>query len=125
MLIEVSHTGSAPRTSRRSQGTLCLVVALGAMTVSAPVFAQASADPQKLVQPNFSTNGPPGTYKKNQTRRTLYANGVEVQTTRSFQKSQSYSSGNGELSATTSIKGSGPTTSVSVPVQNPQQEIAK
>lgn len=90
------------------------------------VFAQgASVDGQQAVQPNLSTNGPPGTYDQTRTRRTTYANGVEVDTQQSFHKSQAYNSGNGALSATTVIKSSGPTTTVTAPFQNPQEEPPK
>lgn len=83
-----------------------------------PAIAQTSTSgDHNLVQPDLSTNGPAGTYDKTKTRRTVYANGVEVDTTQSFHKRQTYESGNGQLRASTSIKSSGPTTIVKVPPQ--------
>jgi hypothetical protein len=81
--------------------------------------AQTPASPaQNLVQPDLTTNGPAGSYDKTKTRRTVYANGVEVDTTQSFHKRQTYESGHGQLRASTIIKSSGPTTIVKLPPQS-------
>ncbi len=86
--------------------------------LASPAVAQTpAAGEQSQVQPDLSTNGPAGTYDKTKTHRTVYANGVEVETTQSFHKRQSYESGHGQLRASTSIKSSGPTTTVKVPPQ--------
>lgn len=82
--------------------------------------AQTSAPSgQNHLQPDFSTNGPAGSYDKTKTHRTVYANGVEVETSQSFHKRQTYESGSGHLGASTSIESSGPTTVVKTPPQTP------
>jgi hypothetical protein len=75
-----------------------------AQTIPAP----APTAPQQ----NLSTNGPSGTYARTKTVKTLDAAGTVRSTTQSFDKSQSYTDGNGQLSAKTSIKSTGPATTV-------------
>lgn len=97
---------------RFMSGVACIV------WLASPAVAQTSTSGDRnLVQPDLSTNGPAGTYDKTKTHRTVYANGVEVDTTQSFHKRQTYESGHGQLRASTSIESSGPTTIVKPPPQ--------
>ena len=99
------------------RGFISGVACVGWLTNAACAQTPASEAPN-LVQPDLSTNGPAGTYDKTRTHKTVYANGVEVDTTQSFHKRQTYESGHGQLRASTSIKSSGPTTLVKVPPQS-------
>lgn len=94
------------------------------MLLGAAALAQQNA-PQNLPQPNFSTNGPAGTTTSQTTQQSNYPNGAQVDTTRSFQKTQTYGNTNGMLHAETKIQTTGPATTVNgqpVPTQetNPQ-----
>jgi hypothetical protein len=83
--------------------------ALALMTGSA--LAQSPAlDATNSTEPTMSTTGPAETYDMTKTRRTMDARGVETDTTETFDKSQTYSSGDGQLSAKTSVKTTGSTT---------------
>lgn len=59
---------------------------------------------------NQSTNGPAGTYDTTTTRTTVGPNGAQTDTTERFDKTQSYTSGNGALTAHTHIETTGPAT---------------
>ena len=59
---------------------------------------------------NETTNGPAGTYDMTTTRTTTGPNGAQTDTTERFDKTQSYSSGNGALTARTHIETTGPAT---------------
>ena len=88
---------------------------------SVPNAPQPGLAQPNLTQPNLATNGPAGTAVQTQTTRNLYRNGAEVDSSRVFKKSQSYSSGNGALSARTHIETTGSVTTVKPP--SPSQEI--
>ena len=84
--------------------------ALLALTTSAAFAENPPFSTTNSTQPNMSTSGPAGTYDTKTTRRTVDASGHATATTKSFDKSQTYSSGNGALRARTIIRSSGPTT---------------
>lgn len=82
------------------------------------VFAQAApADATNSPSENQSTNGPAGTYGMTTTQTTTAPNGVQSNTTQRFDKSQSYTSGNGALSAHTHIETTGAATTSSSTTQ--------
>jgi hypothetical protein len=58
---------------------------------------------------------PPGNITVTRTRRTIDANGVERDSTQTYEKSQSFSSGNGVLSSDTRTQTYGQTTTVVPP----------
>jgi len=102
--------------------SLCLGAA-GALAQSTGDLPGASAPglaKPGLTQPDRSTNGPAGTAVQTQTTKTVVAPGTEVDTSQSFKKNQSYTSGSGQLSAQTHIQTTGPV-SVVKPV-SPSQE---
>ncbi len=86
-----------------------------AMMTGAALAQSANFGATNSPQPTMSTNGPAGTYSATKTQRTIDGNGVETDKTESFDKSQTYTSGNGELSAKTGITTSGSTTTVMPP----------
>ena len=83
-----------------------------AITLSAGVALGQGAHVDATNSPsqNQSTNGPAGTYDMSTTRSAIAPDGAKTETTQSFDKSQSYTSGNGVLSAHTHIDTTGPTT---------------
>ena len=87
-------------------------IVLAAITLSASgAFAQSPpVDATNSPSQNQSTNGPAGTYDKTTTRTTTAPNGAQTDTTESFDKTQSYTSGNGALTAHTHIETTGPAT---------------
>jgi hypothetical protein len=87
--------------------TVCAALALPA---SAALAQQATVDATNSPSQNLSTNGPAGTYDSTTTQTTVAPNGRQTDTTQNFDKSQSYTSGNGALTARTHIETSGPTT---------------
>jgi hypothetical protein len=93
---------------------LASAAALALMTTGA--FAQSpSFDATNSTQPTLSTNGPAGTYDATKTEKAIDARGVETDKTQTFDKSQTYTSGNGELSAKTSIGTTSTTTTTAPP----------
>ena len=70
----------------------------------------AAVDAQNSPSQNQSTSGPAGTYDMTTRQTTVAPNGERTDTTQSFDKTQSYTSGNGVLSAHTHIETTGPTT---------------
>jgi hypothetical protein len=72
-------------------------------------------DATNSTQPNVSTSGPAGTYDMSKTQKTIDTKGVKADTTATFDKSQTYTGGDGELSAKTSIKSTGSTTTIDPP----------
>ena len=86
-----------------------------AMMMSGAVAQSPSFDATNSTQPNMSTNGPAGTYDTITTRRTIDSSGAISNTTESFDKSQTYTSGDGALSAKTSIQTTGPATTITMP----------
>jgi len=107
----VANAQTAQTQSTQTQGT-----SLGVPNAPDPALAQPN-----LTQPNLSTNGPAGTAVQTKTTKLLYSNGAELQTSRRFKKSQSYTSGNGALTARTHVEVTGPATTVQTP--STQQEI--
>jgi hypothetical protein len=89
---------------------LASATALAMLTTAA--VAQ-SPDAARSAQPAFSTNGAAGTYDSTTTTRSNDAMGVQTDKTETFEKSQTYTSGNGELRAGTSIRSG--TTTVTAP----------
>jgi hypothetical protein len=100
-----------------------------ALVLSSGLAAAQSApfDASNSTQPNMSTNGPAGTYSSQKVQQSVDGNGQISKTTQSFSKSQTYSSGNGALTAHTIIHTSGPTTTTTpTPVtQTDPQETTK
>jgi hypothetical protein len=96
-------------------------LALTAIMLSAGAAAAQSphVDATNSPSQNQSTNGPAGTYDMSTTQTTLAPNGVKSETTQSFDKSQSYTSGDGALSAHTHIDTAGPTTTTTIPLTPP------
>jgi hypothetical protein len=88
-----------------------------AITLSAGVALGQGAHVDATNSPsqNQSTNGPAGTYDMSTTHTALVPDGTKTDTTQSFDKSQSYTSGNGVLSAHTHIDTTGPTTTTIIP----------
>jgi hypothetical protein len=88
-----------------------LIVA-AAFAVSANIAAAQSVpfDATNSAQPTMSTNGPAGTIVVKKTETTRDASGQDTVTSQSFAKSQSYSSGDGALTAHTVIRTTGPVT---------------
>ena len=81
--------------------TVCAAISLSAgvaLAQGAPVDATNSPSQ------NRSTNGPAGTYDMTTTVTTVAPDGGQTDTTQSFDKSQSYTSGNGALTAHTHIE---------------------
>ena len=95
-----------------------------AMMTGGALAQGASFDATNSTQPNLSTNGPAGTYDMTKTRRTIDSSGVATDTTETFDKSQTYTGGDGELSAKTSIQTTGPTTTT-ILSPNPPKESTK
>jgi len=95
-----------------------------AMMMGGALAQGASFDATNSTQPNLSTNGPAGTYDMTKTRRTIDSTGVATDTTETFDKSQTYTGGDGALSAKTSIQTTGPTTTT-IPSPNPPKESTK
>ncbi len=87
--------------------TVCAAIALAA---GVALGQGAAIDATNSPSQNRSTNGPAGTYDKTTTQSTVAPNGGQTDTTQSFDKSQSYTSGNGALTAHTHIETTGPTT---------------
>lgn len=87
-------------------------IVFAAVLLSASVaLAQSPAvDATNSPSQNQSTNGPAGTYDMTTTRTTVAPNGAQTDTTERFDKTQSYTSGNGALTAHTHIETTGPTT---------------
>jgi len=93
---------------------LASAIAFALMTTGA--FAQSpSFDTTNSTQPTWSTTGPAGTYDMTKTRRTVDGKGDETSTTKTFDKSQTYTSGAGALSAKTSIGTTSATTTITAP----------
>jgi hypothetical protein len=67
-----------------------------------------------------STNGPAGTYDMNKTTTTVAPDGATTDVTQRFDKSQSYTSGNGALSAHTHIETVGPATNTDTTTTPPR-----
>jgi hypothetical protein len=90
-------------------------IVFAAITLSASgAFAQSPAvDATNSPSQNQSTNGPAGTYDATTTRAVVAPNGAQTDTTESFDKTQSYTSGNGALTAHTHIDTAGPATTTS------------
>lgn len=86
------------------------------LMASAALAQSPPLDATNSTQPNASTSGPAGTYDMSRTQKSIDGNGVETDKTDTFNKSQSYTSGNGELSAKTSIKTTGSTITTTPPV---------
>lgn len=90
------------------------VTAFGMMTTAA-IAQSPPFDTTNSTQPTMSTNGPAGTYDMTRTQRTIDTGGNQSDTTETFRKSQSYSDGDGALSAKTSISTTGSTTTIPAP----------
>ncbi len=84
--------------------------AVFAMVTSSSLAQSVLFDATNSTQPTMSTTGPAGTYDMTKTRRTIDSTGAETDTTETFSKSQTYTSGDGELSARSHIRTTGPTT---------------
>jgi hypothetical protein len=74
--------------------------------MSSAALAQSVSTQTTIQQPPIPmapavTTGPAGSFSETKTDRSVDSNGVEVNKTQSFDKSQSYSSGDGTLNATT------------------------
>jgi hypothetical protein len=82
---------------------LASAVAVGLMTGSALAQTQAP-------EPTRSTNGPAGTVETAHAGIAVDNTGAATGTSGTFKKTQSYTSGNGQLSAETKIQTTGPTT---------------
>jgi|HubBroStandDraft_1064217.scaffolds.fasta_scaffold650136_1 hypothetical protein len=82
----------------------------GVASAQSPPF-----DATNSTQPNVSTSGPAGTYDMSKTQKTIDGRGGETDKTETFDKSQTYSSGDGELSAKTSIKRTDSTMTITPP----------
>ena len=80
------------------------------MVTSSSLAQSVLFDATNSTQPTMSTTGPAGTYDMTKTRRTIDSTGAETDTTETFSKSQTYTSGDGELSARSHIRTTGPTT---------------
>jgi hypothetical protein len=80
-------------------------VAFGLLTTCA--FAQTAAP-----EPNRSTNGPAGTVETAHTGIAVDPSGAATGTSDTFKKTQSYTSGDGQLSAKTNIHPTGPATPI-------------
>ena len=87
-----------------------VVFAAVTLSASAALAQSPAVDATNSPSQNQSTNGPAGTYDMTTTRTTVAPNGVQTDTSKSFDKTQSYTSGNGALSAHTHIETTGPTT---------------
>jgi hypothetical protein len=87
-------------------------IVFAAVTLSANgALAQSPAvDATNSPSQNQSTNGPAGTYDRTTTRATIAPDGAQTDTSESFDKTQSYTSGNGALTAHTHIETTGPAT---------------
>ena len=81
------------------------IVALALMTGTA--VAQSAAP-----EPTRATNGPAGTVERAHAAIAVDSNGNATGTSDTFRKTQSYSSGDGELSARTRIQTTGPATTI-------------
>jgi hypothetical protein len=95
-----------------------------AMMTSGVLAQSAAFDTTNSIQPIMSTTGPAGTYDMTKTRRTIDSRGTETDTTETFSKSQTYTGGDGELSARTSIRTAGSTTTTE-PSHNLLKESTK
>lgn len=82
-----------------------------------------SFDATNSTQPNLSTNGPAGTYDMTKTKRVIEGGGAETDTIESFHKSQSYTSGDGTLSARTNIETLGPAMTAAPSPNLPKESI--
>lgn len=80
-------------------------VAIGSMTGAA--LAQTTAP-----QPTRATNGPAGTVERAHAGIVVDSTGAAKGTSDTFKKTQSYTSGDGQLSARTKIQTTGPTTTI-------------
>jgi hypothetical protein len=78
-------------------------VAIGLMTGAA--LAQIGAP-----EPTRATNGPAGTVERAHSGIVADSTGAATGTSDTFKKTQSYTSGDGQLSARTNIRTTGPTT---------------
>jgi len=79
------------------------VVLIGMMSEGA--FAQTTAP-----EPTRAANGPAGTVERAHTGIAVDSTGAAAGTRDTFKKTQSYTSGDGQLSAKTTIQTTGPTT---------------
>jgi hypothetical protein len=85
------------------------------LMASAALAQSPPFDATNSTQPNASTSGPAGTYDISKSQKTIDGKGVETDKTESFDKSQTYSGGNGELSSKTSLKSTGSTKTITPP----------
>ena len=86
------------------------VFAVIALSAGVALAQGVPADATNSPSPNQSTNGPAGTYDMTTTQKHIAPDGTETEATPRFDKSQSYTSGNGALSAHTHIETMGPAT---------------
>lgn len=85
-------------------GVTAFAMMTGAAFAQSPDFNATNS-----TQPTMSTNGPAGTYDRTKTEQTIDGNGTATHTSESFDKSQTYTSQDGDLSARTHISTTGPT----------------
>jgi hypothetical protein len=96
-----------------------------ALSTGAVLAQAAPPDAANSPSQNQSTNGPAGTYDATTTQTTIAPNGVQSSTTQNFDKSQSYTSGNGVLSAHTHIETTGPATTSSSTTHSSSQSSSQ
>lgn len=102
------------------------LAAAALFAVSTEIAAAQSVpfDTTNSAQPTMSTTGPAGTIVVKKVQTTRDASGRTSQTAESFAKSQSYSSGDGALTAHTVIRTTGPVTTT-MPAPLVPQETSK
>jgi hypothetical protein len=85
------------------------------LVASAALAQSPPSDATNSTQPNASTSGPAGTYDMSKSQKTIDGNGVETDKTQTFDKSQTYTRGNGELSAKTTATKTDSTMAITPP----------
>jgi hypothetical protein len=84
-----------------------IVLATVTLSASSALAQSPAVDATNSPSQNQSTNGPAGTYDMTTTRTTVARDGAPTDTTERFDKTQSYTSGNGALTARTHIETTG------------------
>ena len=97
-----------------------IVLATVTLSASSALAQSPAVDATNSPSQNQSSNGPAGTYEHMTTTRTTVArDGARTDTTERFDKTQSYTGGNGALTARPHIETTGPATTTDTSHQRP------
>jgi uncharacterized protein YpuA (DUF1002 family) len=92
-----------------------LIAGAAALAMLSTAALAQSGSPQNTVETPAVTTGPAGSFSETKKEHSVDSNGVEVNKSQSFDKTQSFSSGAGTLNATTSTRSSAEVTTTVPP----------